>query len=158
MDVFTQLQMPSHHPLREGKMECSSCHDFTGKRLFEKERVNDTCLKCHQKYRGPYVFEHAPVVENCTICHAPHGAVADKLLIQNEPFVCLSCHQMHFHTQLAGYRGKFTSPIHEDRGGVSTSDAFKRSMLTKCTQCHAQVHGSDLPAQGISGSGKSLTR
>ncbi len=157
-DVNAKMHMPSHHPVKEGKMKCTSCHDMSGKTLFAKERVNDTCLSCHAQYRGPFVFEHAPVAEDCTICHDPHGTVANNLLKQNEPFICLTCHQMHFHTQLSGYEGDFSSPLFPDRGGHSRMLSMKSAFLTKCTQCHSTVHGSDLPSQAISGQGKALTR
>ncbi len=158
IDVKGKIHLPSHHPVHNGRMECSSCHDMTGKTLFAKERVNEMCLECHAQYRGPFIFEHAPVAEDCTICHDPHGTVANNLLKQNEPFLCLSCHQMHFHTQLPGYVGDFTSPVNTDRSGHSKIDSMKSAFLTKCTQCHKPVHGSDLPSQSISGQGKSLTR
>jgi DmsE family decaheme c-type cytochrome len=157
-DVNAKMHLPSHHPMKSGRMDCTSCHDMTGKVLFEKDRKNEMCLSCHAQYRGPFVFEHAPVAEDCMICHDPHGSVANNLLKQNEPFICLSCHQMHFHTQLEGYIGDFESPIIPGRGGTSNAHSLKEGMLTKCTQCHAPVHGSDLPSQGISSMGKSLTR
>ena len=31
---------------------------------------------CHADKRGPYVFNHPPVEENCATCHNPHGSVA----------------------------------------------------------------------------------
>jgi predicted CXXCH cytochrome family protein len=96
------------------------------------------------------MFEHDPVNEDCAICHNPHGSTSDNLLVQAEPFVCMSCHPLHFHTSLEGYEGEFTVPLHPERSGVSTSEGFKPGMLTKCTQCHTEVHGSDLPAQSIS--------
>jgi len=91
---------PSHHPLVEGKMNCSSCHNVhgaTGESLNTDERLNDLCLNCHTRYQGPFVFGHAPVEDDCTICHDPHGSVANNLLVQNEPFLCLQCHEGHFH-------------------------------------------------------------
>ena len=158
IDIKGKMHLPSHHPMKHSRMECSSCHDFSGNMLFEPDRKNEMCLKCHAQYRGPFVFEHAPVAEDCMICHDPHGTVANNLLKQNEPFLCLSCHQMHFHTQLDGYEGEFTSPLFPDRGGRSNKHSMKSGMLTKCTQCHQPVHGSDNPSQGLSSGGKSLTR
>jgi hypothetical protein len=35
---------------------------------------------------------------------------------------------------------------------------MKKAMLTKCTQCHSEIHGSDLSSQSITGGGKALTR
>ena len=55
-------------------------------------------------------FEHEPVFEGCDGCHAPHGAVANNLLVQNEPFLCLQCHQPHFHSILEGFEGDYGTP------------------------------------------------
>ncbi|MGC9518224.1 MAG: GSU2203 family decaheme c-type cytochrome [Desulfuromonadaceae bacterium] len=97
---------PSTHPIEEGKMNCSSCHNVhgaTGESLNTDERVNDLCLNCHTRYQGPFVFGHAPVEDDCTICHDPHGSVANNLLAQNEPFLCLQCHEGHFHILRRGF-------------------------------------------------------
>lgn len=155
-----QFLLPSHHPvIKEHKMTCTDCHNFDGTEENKlDERVNAKCLKCHPQYRGPFVFEHAPVAENCTICHNPHGAVANNLLKKNEPFLCLQCHQMHFHATLPGFNGVSHSPNHPDRPTVSDRYSFKRAFTTKCTQCHTRIHGTDLPSEGLSGQGKALTR
>ena len=84
-----KTSFPSHHPIREGKMTCSECHQQHGSvnRSLTRsdERVADLCMNCHTKYQGPFVFEHAPVQEDCSICHDPHGTVANNLLKQNGP-------------------------------------------------------------------------
>ena len=36
--------------------------------------LNDTCYDCHAEFRGPYLWEHAPVPEDCSNCHDPHGS------------------------------------------------------------------------------------
>jgi DmsE family decaheme c-type cytochrome len=151
-DVRAKMTLPSHHPLLEGYMQCMDCHDPHGK---EKQFTasgddRELCFGCHPQHQGPYVFEHAPVNEDCRICHDPHGAVTDNLLVQAEPTLCLSCHPTHFHTQLTGYDGEFDgAPLHADRGGVSALDSFKSAMMTKCTQCHNSIHGTDESAQSI---------
>ena len=104
------------------------------------------------------MYEHAPVNEDCMGCHTPHGSVADNLLIQAEPGLCLNCHAMHFHATVEGVEGEFTPPLAPDRTSISTSDAWKRGMLTKCTQCHTEIHGTDMPSQSISTGGTALTR
>ena len=156
----SQARMPSHHPVMEGLVTCLDCHPVHSGEV--KYTVGDEsrelCLSCHTSLSGPFIFEHEPVNEDCGICHEPHGTIADKLLIQNEPFLCLSCHPMHFHVTLVGYEGEFSAPMHPERTGVSTRDGMKQAMLTKCTQCHSEIHGSDLPSQSISGSGRALTR
>jgi DmsE family decaheme c-type cytochrome len=158
-DMRSKTYLPSHHPVREGRMSCSDCHEpHTGtlRVALAGEPANELCFQCHAGHQGPFIFEHDPVVEDCGICHDPHGAVANSLLRQNEPFLCLQCHQMHFHSQLAGIEGSFTTL--DGYSGVSVSDGSKRAMLTKCTQCHSQIHGSDLPSQSITGQGRALTR
>jgi DmsE family decaheme c-type cytochrome len=127
------------------------------------ERANDLCLKCHTRYQGPFAFEHDPVVEDCMMCHSPHGTVANNLLKQQEPFLCLQCHEGHFHAARASNSWTDVPP---PQGGTAASTdtiyksnyGFQKSFLTKCTQCHTMVHGSDLPAQSTTGQGKSLTR
>jgi len=135
----SQHLLPSHHPLREKKMRCSDCHNNHGSEnnSLSRATLNDVCYGCHAEYQGPFVYEHDPVVEDCSICHEPHGTVADNLLRQNEPFLCLRCH-----------RGHKENP----KTGPHPSVAV---LLTSCSQCHSQIHGSDLPSQ-LSGGG--LTR
>ncbi|MBN2233117.1 MAG: DmsE family decaheme c-type cytochrome [Deltaproteobacteria bacterium] len=161
-----KMHYPSHHPVREGQMVCSDCHANHGSlvnNLATDERLNDLCLNCHSRYQGPFVFEHAPVSDDCTICHDPHGTVANNLKKQNEPYLCLQCHEPHFH---AGRSGGATavgtsanlSPeqmaAHPDAVLMSWGQAY----ATKCTQCHVQIHGSDLPSQSVPGQGRALTR
>ncbi len=71
--------------VREGKMTCTSCHNNHGSENnnLNKETLNDLCVECHAEYQGPFVYEHAPVVEDCSVCHDPHGTIANNLLLQN---------------------------------------------------------------------------
>ena len=140
-------------------MVCADCHDPHSDRFQHTvagDRGTDLCFTCHAKHEGPFIYEHTPVVEDCGICHTPHGSVANNLLKQNEPFLCLQCHQTHFHATIPGIEGDFTSL--DGYSGTSSRDASKQAFLTKCTQCHTEVHGSDLPSQSISGQGTGLTR
>ena len=162
-------------------MGCSDCHNphggtgSTSGMLAAEGRPNELCLSCHTRYQGPFVFEHDPVVEDCGICHDPHGTVANNLLRQNEPFLCLQCHEAHFHaTRLSndagtyGYPGAVRTPEAEPLRGtaedpgpptVTVKDhGWQRAFLTKCTTCHQYVHGSDLPSQSQPGRGKMFTR
>ncbi len=159
-DVRSASYMPSHHPIAEGKVSCEDCHALHGSQgtaaLDDPER--ELCFTCHAEKEGPFVFEHAPVNENCMVCHTPHGSIADNLLKESEPALCLNCHPMHFHATVEGVDGDFTVPLDPSRNGTSTPDGWKKGFLTKCTQCHTEVHGSDLPSQTISGQGSALTR
>ncbi len=159
-DVSSQMQLPSHHPVREGKMSCVSCHDphaATESQLRTQGRVNDLCYTCHQDKEGPFIFEHEPVEENCLLCHDPHGTVANNLLTANEPMLCLQCHELHFHAGLVSPEG----PV--EVGGTERENPFGTHSMnvaftTRCTQCHPKVHGSDLPSQTVPGRGRGLTR
>jgi DmsE family decaheme c-type cytochrome len=155
-----QFMQSSHHPVREGLMQCSSCHDVHGANLTTlrtDERVNDLCTRCHKRQAGPFVFEHAPVEESCLTCHAPHGTVANNLLKQGEPFLCLQCHEMHFHNARVTTGQPYYLPVagSENRNGPTS---FMGAYNTRCSNCHNKIHGSDLPSQGISGGGGALTR
>lgn len=158
--VRTKLMAQSRHPVREGRMACSSCHDVHGagiKSVKSTERVNDLCYTCHTKHQGPWIFEHAPVEESCMTCHDPHGAMANNMLKQNEPFLCLQCHEMHFHAA----RPSLTVPYYIPSGGSDNrmgNLSFMSSFNTRCTNCHSRVHGSDLPSQGVTGRGRAITR
>lgn len=117
-----ESNLPFHHPIAEGKMECADCHNPHGGdfRNLRAESVNETCFKCHSEKSGPYQFDHPPVTEDCQNCHRPHGSINDKLLTQSEPFLCLSCHK--------------------NRHGNSINNTQQRS---RCTTCHFAIHGSD---------------
>ena len=139
--IYAKNAMPSHHPIKEGKMVCSDCHDPHGETQdnLKEPTVNMVCYKCHGDKQGPFAYEHPPVSENCTICHDPHGAVANNLLKQPTPFLCLRCH--------TGHRKGPTGPNHAPLlGDVGMSPALQAAFYTDCTQCHSQIHGSDLPA------------
>ena len=169
-DYAAKLNLPSHHPVNEHFMACTDCHDVHGggfAGLMTGETSRELCLECHAQHRGPFIFEHSPVEEDCMICHDPHGTVANNLLVQNEPFLCLQCHQPHFHTGLSAIEGDYETPsetyedgdaVYEGWSGTSHPDSFKRSMLTKCSQCHMSIHGTDLPSQSIPGQGRALNR
>jgi DmsE family decaheme c-type cytochrome len=159
-NVRATAHMPSHHPVAEGKMSCLDCHDVHGGEMaFAMDGTGkELCFTCHADVEGPFVYEHAPVQEDCMICHTPHGSVADNLLKQNQPALCLNCHSMHFHAISEGVDGSFSVPMAPSRAGTSQTDSWKQVMLTKCTQCHSAIHGSDLPSQAASTGGKALTR
>ena len=82
-DRRAQMFRSSHMPMREGKIVCSDCHNPHGsftEALLKKDSINDTCYTCHAEKRGPFLFEHEPVRENCVNCHDPHGTVNEYSL------------------------------------------------------------------------------
>ena len=139
-DIYAKNAMPSHHPIKEGKMQCGDCHDAHGQAEgnLKDVSVNMVCWKCHAEKQGPFVYEHPPVTENCDICHDPHGTVANQLLKQPATFLCLRCHTGH----------RIATPPHGYGGSnfpdLGTTPALQKAFFTDCTQCHQQIHGSDL--------------
>jgi DmsE family decaheme c-type cytochrome len=146
-----QTHRISTHPVAAGKMDCSSCHNphgSTGPVLLVKGSVNQTCFQCHAEKRGPYLWEHEPVVEACTNCHTPHGSNITPLLKARTPWLCQSCHT-------GDHAAQVNSAANLQRGGVTTANgafplanAATRAQLTgrDCQACHMQTHGSNHPA------------
>ena len=118
-----QMSLPYHHPLPEGKLTCLDCHNphgGPGGKNLRVANVNQLCLSCHAQYRGPYMYQHPPVNEDCLICHSPHGSPNIGMLSVSQPALCLQCH--------AG---------HHDGASLPLAD--------RCTNCHASIHGTDVP-------------
>jgi len=126
-----QLQRSSHMPYREGKVTCTSCHNPHGtpnpKQLIQST-VNETCYSCHTERRGPFLWEHPPVMENCGNCHEAHGSNNPQLLKVRMPRVCDTCHVASRHP---------TSPTL-----LNSVRDFNRG----CTNCHSAIHGSNHPS------------
>jgi DmsE family decaheme c-type cytochrome len=132
----------SSHPLRFGQMTCTDCHnahDGANDSLLARSTVNETCYTCHAEKRGPFLWEHAPVSEDCTLCHNPHGSNHAGLLKQRSPLLCQQCHSPGGHPATA-----YTSETAEN--------SFQQRFLLaqSCANCHSQVHGSNHPS-GVTG-------
>lgn len=129
---------PSSHPIRFDAMVCTDCHDPHGSvadALLVRNTTNELCVSCHAEYRGPMLFDHAPVSEDCTLCHEPHGSVHPALLNRTAPLLCQSCHSQRGHPSLS-----FTEQSLP--GGNPSAMVLGRS----CANCHTQVHGSNHPS------------
>jgi len=141
-DVRAQFQLPDHHPVPEGEMACTDCHDPHRGSIFKGGGTallseNDVCLKCHPAQQGPYVFEHEALREGCTTCHDPHGSINAKLLTERNANLCLKCHFEQ--PQMIG------TTMHIFIGG---SDHTQRLAEGTCwtAGCHEAVHGSRVDA------------
>ncbi len=128
------LARSAHMPLREGSMNCASCHNphgSTTERMLKGDSVNGLCTSCHADKRGPLLWDHAPVRENCLNCHEAHGSNNDKSLASKKPYLCQRCHVATRHPATL-----------YDNPDLVGNRLFNRS----CTNCHSQVHGSNHPS------------
>lgn len=136
--IRAQTQRFSHHPIREGKVICSDCHNphgSFGPVLLVRGTVNETCFQCHPDKRGPFLWEHIPVVEDCRNCHVPHGSTQPRLLKVRTPWLCQECHLTDFHPSTA-YDGSGVPPMGFDQHVVAGG----------CVNCHSRIHGSNHPS------------
>ncbi len=124
------FSLPYRHPVGEGFMGCTSCHnphgEFTTTRQMRARQSEAVCGKCHEDNQGPFIFEHPPGrASGCQACHQPHGSTNAKLLKRAQArFLCLECHA--------------DTPSFHD---------LRQAEFQNCTICHSRVHGSNLSRQ-----------
>jgi DmsE family decaheme c-type cytochrome len=126
-----QLMRSGHMPVREGKLDCTSCHNPHGTpndRLLIQTSVNQNCYSCHAEKRGPFLFEHPPVRENCLNCHDAHGTINDDMLKVKTPLLCQQCHQTSSHP------------------GPAYPNMSRYAFNQACLHCHPAIHGSVHPS------------
>jgi len=137
--IRSQLLKPSHHPIIEGRLKCTDCHNPHGalsQAMVKNETVNDLCTTCHAEKRGPFIWGHPPVEENCLTCHNPHGSRSVKLLREKVPNLCHDCHDA------SGHPGN----IRDFRSGFMGSAPAAQFFARGCLNCHNEIHGSNGPA------------
>jgi DmsE family decaheme c-type cytochrome len=140
------LNRPSRHPIPEGKVVCSDCHNphgSVGPKLVKRDSVNETCYTCHMEKRGPFVHNHEPVSEDCMNCHNPHGTVVENLLKARAPFLCHQCHTPHGPNvpTLLGRPASSSFP-----SVTSGKNPITITQGRGCLNCHTEVHGSNNPS------------
>jgi DmsE family decaheme c-type cytochrome len=141
-DIRADTWKTSHHPIREGKITCTDCHNPHGSttaKMLAATSVNDQCYTCHTEKRGPFLWEHPPVRESCLNCHTPHGSNHIKLQRTSVPFLCQQCHSNTRHPGTL-YDGLRVPTI--DNPNLASNRLFNRG----CPDCHAAIHGSNHPS------------
>jgi DmsE family decaheme c-type cytochrome len=139
-DKVAKLDRSGHMPVREGKMQCSTCHNPHGatnvKLLRKGDSIAEACTSCHADKRGPYLWEHAPGRDGCTTCHDPHGSSNERMLVSKPPILCQRCHVATRHPSTiydAALIGAGTTPS-------------VRIYARSCVTCHSLIHGSNHPS------------
>jgi len=146
----TQIHRISTHPILVGKVACAECHNphgSNGPKLLVKNTVNETCYTCHAEKRGPFLWEHSPVVDECTNCHTPHGSNTTPLLKARVPWLCQECH--------SGDHGAAINSGSNLPGGAATTinglqqfgaqSPRAQTNARACLNCHVLIHGSNHP-------------
>ena len=150
-------QRPSRHPIPEGKMACSDCHNAhgsAGPKLAKRDSTNATCYGCHAEKRGPFVHAHEPVTDDCMNCHNPHGSTVANLLKARAPILCQQCHTPHVLGSvgaLGGQPGVYPPAVPGQAAPAVTAITSGKNVVNmwqgrSCTNCHTQVHGSNNPS------------
>jgi DmsE family decaheme c-type cytochrome len=134
LEQKAQFDMPFHHRVNEGLIQCSDCHNVHGTVKPKQVRTSSTqdavCFQCHTDKQGPFVFEHAPVkVDGCQSCHLTHGGPNPHMLkLSNVNLLCLQCHTASSFSSAPG----------------APSFHNQASLFQSCVLCHSQIHGSNL--------------
>jgi DmsE family decaheme c-type cytochrome len=128
-----EFEMPFHHRVNEGLIQCTDCHNPHGtegpKQVRTAATQDQVCFKCHTDKQGPFVYEHAPLkVDGCQSCHMVHGGPNPHMLkVSNVNLLCLQCHT--------------TSSFSSAPGAPSFHN--QASFFQACVLCHSSVHGSN---------------
>ena len=135
----SESNKPYGHPIGDGQMSCTACHNphhSTADTLLKKNTLNELCWSCHAEKRGPFLFEHPPASEDCSLCHNAHASIHPANLKRRPPLLCQACHSQAGHPSIS-----FTS---DSLAGGNNPSAFVVS--GSCLNCHSQVHGSNHPS------------
>ncbi len=130
----THLFRTENRQMKVGCVSCHNPHGGEGRKMLAASSPNQLCYQCHAEKRGPFLWEHDPVQQDCLTCHAAHGSNNVSLLTRRSHQLCQQCHvnMLPRHSTVAGF-DVFT---------------FNRG----CVNCHSQIHGSNHP------SGRTFTR
>ena len=138
-DIRSLVMRPSHHPIVEGKIKCTDCHNPHGAlspAMVKTESIKELCTTCHADKRGPWLFEHPPVEENCLTCHNPHGGRTVKLLNEKVPNLCQDCHDASSHP----------GTMYDADNSFKHPSPNTRFIARSCMNCHNEIHGSNTSA------------
>ena len=147
LDKKAEFSLPYHHPVKEGRMNCTDCHDPHGGDVFRSPgtlvaRDSDTCRQCHRAQAEPRVFEHEAMREGCAACHNVHGSINRKMLTERDNNLCLKCHAQ---TASPAFPGQvFIGNVNHATLVGGRAGGFLSQGTCFSAGCHTAVHGSNL--------------
>ena len=142
-DIRAQTFRASSHPIRDNKVICSDCHNAhgsAGPSSLKQFSINENCYSCHAEKRGPFLWEHYPASEDCTLCHRVHGSNHQALLNKPGPQLCQQCHAR----ELPQDGGPHVSNLLDFNPADAGRSRFE--LGKNCLNCHSKVHGSNHPS------------
>lgn len=95
---IAEFRGANHHPVPEGRVVCSDCHNAhpTKAAKVNRDALKGKCVTCHAEKAGPFIHEHDPVAgftgNGCQECHRPHGTNNAKMLNSVTRGLCAQCH------------------------------------------------------------------
>lgn len=119
----------NHHPIPEGSMACSDCHNAHPSKAQKAKvgQVKGSCVTCHTEKAGPFVFEHDPVAgigsDGCQECHRPHGSNNPAMLNSVTRGLCAQCHTEKLSSHYPG-KNCWNSGCHVATHGSNTDSKF----------------------------------
>lgn len=136
LDKKASFSLQYHHPVPEGKMSCTDCHDPHGEDAIKPNTVqslspkNSVCAKCHKEQTRFFLFEHEALREGCIVCHDVHGSINRKMLVERDTNLCLKCH----------FQANFPRAVR-----IGDNNHTGRPQQGPCFSggCHTAVHGSN---------------
>jgi predicted CXXCH cytochrome family protein len=74
--------------------ECTTCHNETGGVwVLKNEVAGPVCMTCHDSATFPKSHTHKPAeLEECQMCHDPHGSTVSRHLLMEKSVACKQCH------------------------------------------------------------------
>ena len=81
---------PFHQHPPVADVQCTQCHEVNKRGRF---RFKGGCFDCHQQEGFAKVHTHdAARLEQCGLCHNPHGSTVKALLLYSKETACKICH------------------------------------------------------------------
>jgi len=84
----------THPPAAPSAAQCETCHTLQQQTWAPKaETTAASCIACHSVAKFPVKHTHTvDILEECQLCHMPHGSAASSHLKFSKEIACKQCH------------------------------------------------------------------